>query len=105
MQCRFPQAGEEACALPLLKPSVRGGTRTETRGIERLPLTAGAQHEKDAVQHLTVRNARAVAAQRMHFLLTHGYQRLDQLPQHIRNLKLLHRDRFLHNNQFITLFG
>jgi hypothetical protein len=39
--------------------------RANAGGIERLPLTAGSQHEENTVDNLPVRNSLPMATQRM----------------------------------------
>src|SRR6516225_4027878 len=46
-QAPFPQRLEDAGLDPLLEAVVGSGTRTETRGLQRLPLATGAKHEQD----------------------------------------------------------
>jgi len=53
----LPEALKEAVLDPGLKAVVGRGTGAEARGGERVPLAAGAQHEKDGVGAQAVRHA------------------------------------------------
>jgi hypothetical protein len=48
-----------------LEAVVGSRTRNETGGVERLPLTAGAQDEEDGVSTVTIGTTRATAAKGM----------------------------------------
>jgi hypothetical protein len=64
-QARPPHLDEDALADPLLKAVVGRGAGTELGGVQRFPLTAGAQDEKNGVQTDAVGSARPAAAKPM----------------------------------------
>ncbi len=68
---------------PFPEAAVAGAARTDSRGIQRVPLTAGAQHEQNAVHGIPVRNPRIVASQGMRFAL--GKPFLHLVPQLVRD--------------------
>src|SRR3954452_16670482 len=58
----LPEAQKEALFDPRLKAVVGRRAWANAGGRERVPLTAGSQHEKDAVRALPIRHARPSAA-------------------------------------------
>ena len=68
---------------PLLKPAVRRRRRADPGQVERVPLHPRPQHQQDCVHRSAVRHAGVVTPQRMR--RPRRQQRLDPLPQPIRN--------------------
>ena len=61
-QSHSPQLQEHSSGHPFLKAQVGGGPGTDARGIQGLPLAAGAQHVEDAVGAGAVGNPGTAAA-------------------------------------------
>src|SRR5512135_1925540 len=78
-----PELPEHAGLCPFLKPPMGRGMGTDASRIQGLPLTAGAQHEEDRIHRGTIRNTRAMAAQRVN--RSWRKQSLDLLPEFIRH--------------------
>jgi hypothetical protein len=66
-----------------------GGTRTKTGGVQRLPLTARAEHEEDGFHAHAVGCARPTAAEAMR-VFVFGEQQRDAFPEVIRDMPLVH---------------
>jgi hypothetical protein len=75
--------GEDPGFDPLLEATVSRGAGTEAGGVQRVPLTAGAQHEENGVEGATILHAGVVTAQRVR--LAGREQRLDLGPECIRD--------------------
>jgi hypothetical protein len=58
--------------------------RADPGAIQRVPLTARAQHEKDRVHRGAIRHSRSVTPQRMLRPMLWQY-RFDLCPKHVRN--------------------
>jgi hypothetical protein len=59
----LPQHQEDARLDPLLEAVMGRRAGDESRGVQRLPLAAGAQYEEDGVGALAVTSGRAAAAE------------------------------------------
>jgi hypothetical protein len=79
----LPQLAKHTPLLPPLEVSVEAAARAEL-GRRGLPLATGPQDVEDAVEDLAVRQARAAAPGGPPDL---GEQRLDPLPQRVRDAK------------------
>jgi len=82
-QAPLPQLQKNTGLGPLLKPPVGGGTGTDAGGVQGIPLTAGSQHEKDAIHGLAGVHGGVMTTQRMR--LAGRQQRLDLRPERIGN--------------------
>lgn len=78
-----PELLEHSSLDPLLEPAVSRRVFAEARGVQSLPLAAGAQDKEDRIHSLPVRYAWMVAAQRMWF--ARRYKGQHCLPERIGN--------------------
>jgi len=79
----LPEFPKHARRGPFLKAAVGGAAVTDPGGIQRVPLAAGAQHEKDRIQGPARVDRRAMAPQGMR--LARREQRVDALPECVGN--------------------
>ena len=68
-QARLPEAQKETVLHPGLEAVMRGGGSTKTGRTERVPLAAGAQHEKDGLGTGPIRRARSSATEKVRVLV------------------------------------
>jgi hypothetical protein len=66
-----------------LEAAMGGTAGADTRLMQRIPLAAGAEHEEDGIHRLPISDAGPMAPQGVWF--ARREQRLDALPQRIRN--------------------
>ena len=73
-----------------------GGTRTKAGGVQRLPLTAGAEHEEDGLHADAVGSTRPTSAEAVRVGVI-GEQQRDAFPQVIRDMPFVD-DGHIHRN-------
>jgi len=76
-----------------------GGTRTKAGGVQRLPLTAGAEHEEDGLHAHAVGRTWPAAAEAMR-VFVFGKQQRDPIPQVVRDMPLVH-DGHIHKTRVL----
>jgi hypothetical protein len=84
----FPEGQENAGLHPLLEAVMGRRTRTDTAGVQRLPLAAGAQDEEDGVEAIPVRASGSAAAEAVGILVGR-YPTLQLLPQFVGDTPLV----------------
>jgi hypothetical protein len=82
-QTDLPEIEEDAGLAPFLEAAMGRTAGADGGGVERIPLAAGSKHEEDGVHGSAVGHGGSVAAQRMG--LSWGQERLDTLPQRVRD--------------------
>jgi hypothetical protein len=97
-QAYGPHLLKHPSSYPLLEAIMGVGAGTETRGIQRLPLTAGAQDKENRLQTPPIRRARPPATEGMGVHMRRKQFR-DRLPQILRD------GPFLNNGQFRGMQG
>jgi hypothetical protein len=80
---------------------MRRRTAAQACPVKRIPLNAGAQHKQNGIHRIAVGNARIVTAQGMR--LAQWQQRLDLLPQLVRNTPSVVGNHQTHANEKIKL--
>jgi hypothetical protein len=88
-QTPLPHVAEDTGSDPFLKAIMRGGAGTEAGGVERLPLTAGPEHEEDGLHADAVGGAWSAAAEAMGVFVDRK-QHLDGLPEILGDMPLVH---------------
>ena len=83
-QARLPHGEEDSRLDPVLEAVVGGRAGAIASGIERFPLAASAQHEKDRFHTDAIRRARTAAAEAMGVFMF-GQEEGHGLPQFIRD--------------------
>ena len=78
-----PQPLPDACFHPFHEPVVRRAVRTNPRRVQRPPLAAGAQQEKNRVRAVAVRAPGAPTAEAVR-VLARRYHRRQFPPPHVR---------------------
>jgi hypothetical protein len=81
-----PQLKEYASRRPFLEATMGRATGTEAGVIQGIPLATGAKDEEDSIHGLAVIHARPMAPQGVRF--ARWEQRLDVLPQLVRNMPI-----------------
>src|ERR1700736_292980 len=97
LQARLPHLLEDAGRDPFLEAVMGGGTRAKARGVQRLPLATGTEHEEDGLHADAVGSPRPAAAEAMRVFVFRK-QLLDGVPQVVRNVPLVHR-RTIHKSR------
>src|SRR5713101_939234 len=78
-----PKFQEDARLQPLLEAPVGRGARTNSRGVQSVPLAPGAEHKENGIHRRSVWNSRIVATERVRG--TRRQQWLHQRPQFVGN--------------------
>src|SRR5207245_2296109 len=94
-QATLPHSLKNSGAYPFLKTIMGCGTRTEARGIQRFPLTAGSQHEENGLHANPVRRPWPAATEAMGIYVL-GEQCCDGLPQMVGNTPLINCTQLVH---------
>lgn len=94
-QAVLPECLENAGLDPFLKAVVGGGSGAELGGSQRLPLTAGAEHEEDGLHADTVGLAWPTATEAVGVFMF-GQQGSDGLPEIIGDLPIVRDRLFVH---------
>jgi hypothetical protein len=79
----FPQGHEDIGRRPLLEMAMGRTTGTAARLVQRLPLAARTEYEKDGIHRFAIIDARPMAPQRVRF--ARWEQGHDTLPQLVRD--------------------
>jgi hypothetical protein len=88
-QARLPHPLEDTGRGPLLEAVMSRGAWAEPRGVQGLPLAAGAQDEEDGLHADAVGGARPAAAEAVRVFMF-GQQLRDAVPEVVRDVPLVH---------------
>jgi hypothetical protein len=80
----LPKTVKQSLLSPALEPSMRSGTRADSSGVQRIPLTASVQNEKNGIEYDSVVLRLSTAFARMGIFPGRNPW-LDFLPKLIRN--------------------
>ena len=92
-----PQGQEDTGLDPLLEAVVGGGAGAEPGGVQRLPLAAGAQDEKDGIHTHPIRGAGPTAPEAMG-VNVRGQVHSDLGPQVVGDAPLVSNEILVHES-------